>query len=313
MTDNVPIQNAAITLEQRAATYFDEQIKEPLRTILIGRQLFAKTIVVGPDKYRVNYNKIKEIGAAQGGKSLPTAGSMVDQIRIDASELDLVLHWKQYEIPRQDWDVFKGIGINLNAVGAISAAYMTGLLEDTSLLSGFKEAGTHYTLEGMLNLTGKSSITGADSSTFKNMMKTVSAGWTVFDTARILGCNMNLVLSPFNYEELQASTSDIGVREYPIVVEMLNQYPGMPKGSVFKSPVDQSGNPLVPAGYGIMCPVDPVGRFMDLVVGANYVNDVFLNGPSQMFSPMAGMVVTSFVPRFTYPAAVGVISGLGNS
>jgi hypothetical protein len=290
----VPVTNAAITLEQRAATYFDEQIKEPLRTILIGRQLFAKTTVIGPDKYRVNYNKIKEIGAA-----------------IDASELDLVLHWKQYEIPRQDWDVFKSIGVNMNAVGAISAAYMTGLLEDTTLLVGFAEADSTYTLEGMLNLTGHTAVSGADTGTYGNAIKTVAAGWTAFDTARVLGCNMNLVLSPFNYEELQASISTVGIREYPVVVEMLNQYPSMPKGQVFKCPVDQSGTPLVPQGSGIMCPVDPNGRFMDLVVGANYVNDVFLNGPSQMFSPMAGMVVTSFVPRFTYPTAIGHVTGMG--
>ena len=309
MTDTA-VQNAAITLEQRAATYFDEQIKEPLRTILIGRQLFAKTTVIGPDKYRVNYNKIKEIGAALGGRSLPTAGSMVDQIRIDSSELDLLLHWKQYEIPRQDWDVFKGIGVNLNAVAAISAAYMTGLLEDTSLLAGFKEADSTYTLEGMLNLTGKNTASGKDFGTYGYAISTVSNGWTAFDTERILGCNMNLVLSPVQYEQLQASISTIGIREYPVVLEMLNQYPGMPKGAIFKSPVDQSGAPLVTDSYAIMCPVDPVGRFMDLVVGANYVNDVFLNGPSQMFSPMAGMVVTSFVPRFTYPKAVCVLSSV---
>ena len=79
-----------VTLQQRLATYFDEQLKEPLRTVLVGRQMFAKQVVIGPDKYRVNYNKIQEMGSAFGSMTSPTVGSGLDNIRIDNTELDYV-------------------------------------------------------------------------------------------------------------------------------------------------------------------------------------------------------------------------------
>jgi len=303
-----------VTLQQRLATYFDEQLKEPLRTVLVGRQMFAKQVVIGPDKYRVNFNKIQEMGSAFGSMTSPTVGSGLDNIRIDNSELDLVTHWKEYQIPRQDWQVFQAGGVNLNAIGAISASYMTALYEDNTLINGWNPSadGTTYRVKGMTAVSG-TSFSGADFGTFGNAIKTVQNGWAAFDAARIVGCNMNLLLSPFNYEKLMGSISSIGLREAPMVVEMLNQYPNMPKGTIIKAPTNQDGTPILTKGTCIMAPVDPIGRFFDLVIGANYINDVFVNGPSQMLSPMGGVVFTTFTPRFVFPTAIGVATGCGTS
>jgi hypothetical protein len=176
-----------VTLQQRLATYFDEQLKEPLRTVLVGRQLFAKQIVIGPDKYRVNYNKIQEMGSAFGSMTSPTVGSGLDNIRIDNTELDLVTHWKEYQIPRQDWQVFQAGGVNLNAIGAISASYMTALYEDNTLINGWNPSldGSTYQVNG-LTATSGTSFSGADFGTFGNTIKTVQNGW---------GLSMQLALS----------------------------------------------------------------------------------------------------------------------
>ncbi|MFA6335490.1 MAG: encapsulin [Bacteroidales bacterium] len=303
-----------VTLQQRLATYFDEQLKEPLRTVLVGRQMFAKQIVIGPDKYRVNFNKIAEMGNAFGSMTSPTVGSGLDNIRIDNTELDLVFHWKEYQIPRQDWQVFQAGGINLNAIGAISASYMTALYEDNTLINGWNpslDAAT-YRVNGLTASSG-TSFSGADFATFGNAMTTVANGWTAFDAARVQGCNMNLLLSPFNFNKLQKSISSVGLRELPMVLEMLNPYPNMPKGTVLKAPTNQDATPVLTKGTCIMAPVDPIGRFFDLVIGANYINDVFVNGPSQMLSPMGGVVYTTFAPRFVFPTAIGVATGCGTS
>ena len=313
-----------VTLQQRLATYFDDQLKEPLRTVLTARQMFAKQVVIGPDKYRVNYNKIKEMGSAFGSMTTPTVGSGLDNIRIDNTELDLVTHWKEYQIPRQDWQVFQQGGVNLNAIGAISASFMTALYEDNTLINGWNanQDGSTMTVPGMTGVS-TTSITGADFGTFGNAITTVASGWTAFDSARVQGCNMNLLLSPFNFNKLQKSISTIGYPELPKVLELLNPYPNMPKGTVIKAPTNQptaaqvaagtGGSPVLAKGTAIMAPVDPIGRFFDLVIGANYINDVFINGPSQMLSPMGGVVFTTFTPRFVYPEAIGVITGCGTS
>jgi len=309
-----------VTLQQRLATYFDEQLKEPLRTVLTGRQMFAKQIIIGPDKYRVNYNKIKEMGSAFGSMTSPTVGSGLDNVRIDNTELDLVTHWKEYQIPRQDWQVFQAGGVNLNAIGAISASYMTALYEDNTLINGWNANmdGSTETIKGMTGVS-TTSITGSSFGTFQGAMTTVANGWTAFDSARVQGCNMNLLCSPVQFNNLMKSVSTIGYPELPKVLEMLNPYPNMPKGTVIKSPTNQPtaaqvaagqpGSPVLAAGTVVMAPVDPIGRFFDLVIGANYINDVFINGPSQMLSPMGGVVYTTFTPRFVYPEAIGVATG----
>jgi hypothetical protein len=299
-----------VTLQQRLATYFDDQLKEPLRTVLTARQMFA----IGPDKYRVNYNKIQELGSALGSMTSPTVGSGLDNIRIDNSELDLVTHWKEYQIPRQDWQVFQAGGVNLNAIGAISASYMTALYEDNTLINGWNPSldTTTYRVKGM-TATSTTSFSGSDFGTFQGAMTTVANGWSAFDAARVQGCNMNLLLSPFNFNKLMKSVSSVGARELPMVLDMLNPYDNMPKGTIIKAPTNQDATPVLTKGTCVMAPVDPIGRYFDLVIGANYINDVFVNGPSQMLSPMGGVVFTTFTPRFVFPQAIGVATGCGTS
>lgn len=294
---------AAVSWEQQAATYFDTALKEPIRQTLIGRQLFAKQTVLGADKYRVNFNKIKELGKASAGRSIPSVGSAKDRLTLTSSEIDMIMIWKEYEIARADWDIFTAKGTNLEAVNVISAAQVVGVEEDAYLINGWKPDGTNFTEKGIYQIAGNAA-TGVDFGSYNNPTKSIMAGWAKLDEDNITGVNFNLLLNPVQYNEAVQSRSTNGVREWADLIDLLNPYGGA-KGTIIKVP----GN-NVAAGTAVMSPVDTTGRYMDLVIGANYVNDVYLNGPSQQFSPMGGICVSSLIARFTYPEAIVTLASV---
>lgn len=295
---------AAITKEQEMATYFDKELKEPVRQMLIGRQLFAKQEVLGPDKYRVNFNKIKELGSASAGRAIPSVGSAKDRLTLTPAEIDMIMFWKEYEIARMDWDLFNKNGTNIGAANVISAAQVVGIAEDAYLINGWKPDGTNYIEKGIYQIADNTA-TGADFGTFGNPTISVANAWEKLDEDNITGVNYNLLLHPTQYNEARKSRSTYGVREWADILDMLNPYPNQAQGTVIKV----TGSNIT-AATGVMSPVDPTGRYMDLMIGANYVNDVYLNGPSAQFSPMGGITVSSLIARFTIDEAICTLTSI---
>jgi len=293
-----------ITFERQAATYLDGQLKEPIRQMLIGRQLFAKQEVLGPDKYRVNFNKIKELGAAQTGRAIPAVGSGVDRLTLTPSEIDMIMFWKEYEIAKMDWDLFTSKGINIGATNVVSAAQMVGVEEDAYLINGWKPDGTNYIEKGIYQIADNTA-TGSATSAFGGATTSISNAWDKLDEDNIVGVNYNILMHPTNYNEAKKARSANGVREWTDLIDMLNPYPNQPKGDVVKV---FGGNLTIDTA--VMVPVDPVGRYIDLVIGANYVNDVYQNGPSTQFSPIGGITVSSLIARFTEPKSICTVTSL---
>jgi uncharacterized linocin/CFP29 family protein len=293
-----------INFNRQAATYFDEQLKEPVRQMLIGRQLFAKQEVLGPDKYRVNFNKIVELGAAQAGRAIPAVGSGKDRLTLTPSEIDMILFWKEYEISKMDWDLWTSKGLNPGTTNVISAAQVVGVLEDSYLINGWKPDATNYIEKGIYQIADNTA-TGAVTSTFGNATICISNAWDKLDEDNITGCNYNFLMHPTNFNEARKARSTNGVREWPDLLDLLNPYPNMPKGDIVKV---FGGNLTVDTA--VMAPVDPVGKYMDLVIGANYINDVYQNGPSAQFSPVGGITVSSLIARFTRPAAICTVTSM---
>lgn len=293
---------ATINDYQRFATFFDEEIKKPVRQQLIGRQLFAKQKIIGPEQYRVNYAKIVEMGAANAGRTINGIGYGKDNVRIDSSEVDLVTLWKEFEIPKADFDTFQKSGVNLSTIAAQSAAQVIGELEDDILIQGWKPDGTNYTEKGLYQIANNTYSTAKHFTTYGNAILAVSGGLALLRADNINGVNFNLTLNPAEYSTLEASQSTTGQMEFEQVLKILNANPQAPPGQI------RWTNDIL-AATGMLTPVDPSGKFMDLVIGANFITDVYAANNSQ-FSPIAGVVVTSIYPRVATTNAICVLSDI---
>lgn len=287
---------------QRFATYFDEEIKDPVRQQLIGRKLFRKQKIIGPDQYRVNYSKIVEMGAANAGRTINGIGYGKDNVRVDASEVDLITLWKEFEIPKADFDTFMKNGVNLSTVAAQSAAQVIGELEDDILLQGWIPDGSGYFEKGLYQIAGNSYSTASHFSTYGKAISAVSGALALIRADNINGVNFNLTLNPAEYSTLEASLSSYGLREWDQVMAILNGLPDAEKGGIYWSND-------VTAATGLITPVDPAGKYMDLVVGANYITDVYPANNSA-FAPISGIVVASLYPRVAYANSICTLTDI---
>lgn len=293
---------ATITDYQRFATFFDDEIKDPVRQQLVGRQLFEKQRILGPEVYRVNYSKIVEMGAANAGRTINGIGYGKDNVRIDASEVDMITLWKEFEIPKADFDTFMKNGVNLSTVAAQSAAQVVGELEDDILLQGWNPDGSTYFESGLYQVAGNSYSTEAHWSTYGKAISSVSGALALIRADNINGVNFNLTVNPAEYSTLEASLSSYGLREWDQVMAILNGLPNAPKGEIRWS------NDIT-AATGLITPVDPSGKYMDLMIGANYITDVYASNNSQ-FSPISGIIVSSLYPRVAYPNAICTLTNI---
>ncbi len=291
-----------ITDYQRLATFFDDEIKDPVRQQLVGRKLFAKQKVIGPDKYRVNYGKIVDMGAANAGRTINGIGYGRDNVRVDTTEMDLITLWKEFEIPKADFDIFMKESVNLTTIGAQSAAQVIGELEDDILLQGWNPDGSTYFESGLYQIAGNSYTTTKHFSTYGNAIAAVSGALALIRADNISGVNFNLTLNAAEYGTLEASLSTYGLREWDQVLAILNGLPSAPKGQILWSSD-------ITAATGLITPVDPAGKYMDLVIGANYITDVYPVNGSQ-FSPIAGIVVASIYPRVAYANSICTLTDI---
>jgi len=250
----------------------------------------------------VNYSKIVEMGAANSGRTINGIGYGKDNVRVDASEVDLITLWKEFEIPKADFDTFTKNGVNLSTVAAQSAAQVIGELEDDILLQGWIPDGSSYFEKGLYQIAGNSYTTAKHFDTYGNAIAAVSGALALLREDNINGVNFNFTINPAQYTLLESSLSNYGLREWDQVLSILNGIPGAEKGEIYWS------NDIT-AGTGLISPVDTAGKYMDLVIGANYITDVYAANNSQ-FSPIAGIVVASLYPRVAYPNAICTLTDL---
>jgi uncharacterized linocin/CFP29 family protein len=215
----------------------------------------------------------------------------------------MVTLWKEFEIPKADFDTFQKNGVNLSTIAAQSAAQVIGELEDDILIQGWAPDGTNYTEKGLYQIANNTYGTACHLSTYGNGIKAVSAGLALLRADNINGVNFNLTLDAAGYSTLESSQSTTGQMEFDQVLKMLNNgVPGGPQGQIRWS------NDII-AAAGMLTPVDPAGKFMDLAIGANYITDVYAANNSR-FSPVAGIVVASIYPRVSTTNCICTLTDL---
>jgi len=294
----------ADTAFEKAARYFDKELVPPLRQMLIGRQLFAKTLPLPAGSYNIDYNKVTEMGAATISQSLPVGEVHRDMVKVESTNLKLNVILKGYEIARDQWEAFKSKGQNLDTEAMLSAAHVLGQAEDDLLIQGWDPDGdSTYEVEGLYVGADNDYSTTKDFGTYGNAIDAIAGGLALMDADNVQGLNFNLTLNATQFFELVASRSTNGDFEYPQALRLLNLNEGAPKGAIRVS-ADMT------AGKGMLSPVDPSGRIMDLVIGQDPRNILGEDSKLKSISPIYGTVYEVLVPRIKQPNGLCKLSDI---
>lgn len=246
-----------VTALQKAATYFDTEIVEPLRQKTMARKLISvKPRVKGDGIKAADILKVVEMGAAQMAYKLPKDMSR-DMIRIDKSTVNIPVLYKGYEIDRDAMDIWKNQGVTLDSAAAVSAAQVIGVQEDTAIIDGWKPDGTAYVMNGLYQSAGITYSTSKDFATYGYAKEAVAGALAALE-AEFVYPPFNLTLNPVQHGELVMSESSTGTEEYPRVVKVLNGNADNGPGGVFSSPA-------ITAGTGLITPVDPARVYIELL------------------------------------------------
>lgn len=252
---------------RRAATYFNNEMVPPLRQMLLGRKLFAKTTTLEKGKFEMDYDRVTEMGDAVISYDLPDASEKRDDIAVAAENLKLAVISKGWKIPRAKWEAYLTEGKNLSTTGMMSAAQVCALKEDDLLIQSWKPDGSTAKINGLYASAGNAYDASKDFGTYGNAIDAVSGALAKMadDNVPTASINWNLTLSATQYYELEASESTTGVSEIEKVRRILNPAAGMPSGQIMWTPD-------ILAGKGLVSPVDPSGLYIELVKGVDLNN-----------------------------------------
>ena len=246
-----------VTALEKAATYFDTEIVEPLRQKTMARKLISiKPKVKGDGIKAADILKVIEMGAAQMAYKLPKEMSR-DMVRIDKSTVNIPVLFKGYEVDRDAFNVWKEKGVGLDAAAAVSAAQVIAVQEDTAIIDGWKPDGTAYLMYGLYQSAGLTYATAKDFATYGHAKEAIAGAVAALEAVFVYP-PFNLTLNPVQHGELVMSESSTGTEEYPRVLKVLNGNAENGPGRIFSSP-------SVLAGKGLVSPVDPARVYMELL------------------------------------------------
>ena len=193
----------------RFTEYMDVQMVDPLRAVTMTRKLIEKITPVAPGTYSVRYNTIKDMGLASVSKSTPQAGMARDNVQVDPTVLGLNIFYKGYVASKAESDSFAaGTNTTLDATDMISAAQRVAEREDEVMINGWSPNGSTYEAPGMYQqAVTNGGVSGSSFGSFGGAKDSVKAGAAAITTAKVKGCNYNLILTPVEYWTLLASVS----------------------------------------------------------------------------------------------------------
>jgi uncharacterized linocin/CFP29 family protein len=290
----------------RFTEFMDVQMVDPLRAVTMTRKLIEKITPVAPGTYSVRYNKIRDMGLASVSKGTPQAGMARDNVQVDPTVLGLNIFYKGYVAPKSECDAFAaGTNTTLETTDMISAAQRVAEREDEVMINGWSPNGSTYEAPGMYQqAVANGAISGSSFGTFGGAKDSVKVGAAAVTTAKVKGCNYNLIVNQAEYWKLLGSISTLGVPELPIVKEILNS---VQKGA---APGDVYWSYYIPAGYGLMAPADPTGLHLDLVVAQDYKNTAGFDSTMGELSPIYGTTFCIEALRFKHVESVIALTGL---
>jgi uncharacterized linocin/CFP29 family protein len=277
----------------------DQEMIEPLRQQLVGRQLaYVNPFLKGDDVFEVEHHRIGELSAATVSYSLPRPDAARDSITTTRETLKVPVLDKAFEIQRADFDIWQASEGKkpLDTTVAISAAQVVGEKEDNLIINGWKPDGTNTKITGLFDGAGNSFTTSKDFGTYGNATDAVAGAFALVEDDSAAADAYNLVLNPVQRNELRASRSANGIREEPEILEMLN-----PKGGTTGRIISTKARA---AGTGILSPVDPARRFIELVIPRDYRTTLGMDSKDEETSPIYGRVYCMTILKIKQAAGI---------
>ena len=198
------------------------------------------------------------MGSASISYSLPTGDvGGKDMIRVDRTNVNLPVLFKEFEVPRMDFEAWRQKGQPMDSAAAVSAAQMVGVQEDTLIIKGWNPSGdgAAYTVPGMFTVSNAQVVSSSYAfSTPGNATKAIADAYSQMETDHSLAQSYNMILNPTQWGELLMSRhSTSNQREMPEVLEMLNFGDENGPGRIYVTPA-------LADTQGVIAPVDPARK-----------------------------------------------------
>ena len=291
------------TYLQQVERVFDTDMIPPLRARIIGPKLFSKNpkVKAKPGQSTVQVTTLGELGEALISWGIPQ-GDVKDMLTATVADKPVPDQSKQYQIPRNVYDAWKAGLYPIDSAIAASAGYVVGQKIDEILINGWKPDGTNYAVKGLLQAAG-STKKGAGFDTYGNARASVAGLLGVIEGNNALADAYNLLLNPVQWAELLASQSTTGIEEWDQVLKLLNL--GNDSG-----PAQILSTTHVPAGTGVLSPVDP-GRISIEVYELQAVeNQLTVDPKLGKYSDVYGITAAKVLPHIRQPKAVGKMTDI---
>jgi len=287
----------ADTTLQVMGRIYDKLIVDPLRTVLIGKELIPFTAPAGMGISNVNWNIAKDM--SDGKVSFAFDGGNEDEIGFTPNNKNIPFYWKDYIVERGMYEAFKAKGVALDASNAIGAAYKAAKTMDSTLLVGAKFDETNYTIDGLYNGATSEYSTSSNMATAGVPTTMVAGAQNVLELADVpTSIPMNLVLNPVQANKLRPLRSTNGVREMPEVLEMLNG------GKIYSTS-------QIPTTTGLLLPAASVAQpFFDYYTRVDWRTELGLDSKHPDTGPINGRVYCGGILRIKQPLAICKLSAL---
>jgi uncharacterized linocin/CFP29 family protein len=286
----------------RAAEYFDDQIINPLRTGVTGRKL----IEVSPlpeTVYTVVVNTLTDLNGAQIAYALPSgAEANRDNVKISKANKDLLHVFKDFEVPRADFEAFSNQNIAMDTLAAQSAAYVVGQKEDALILDGWKPDGTAYQVSGLYQSAGNDYSSSSNFGSAGVPTTCISGALALIEADNALADAYNLILNPVQAAKLRGLRSTYGVLEQPEILQLLNGG-GTGPGRIYSTTAQT-------AGTGMLSPVDPTKKFMELYEAVGVRTELGYDSAKPQTGPIFGRIYERVYPHIKYANALCKLSAL---
>lgn len=295
----------AQTALQRAATYLDGEIVEPLRQKTMARQLITvKPKVKGDGIKAADVMKVVDMGRAQIAYRLPKDMSR-DMIRIDKSTVNIPFLFKGYEVDREAIEAYAREGIALDTAAAVSAAQAIGVMEDEAIITGWIPDGAAYKMPGLFESGTTHYVTTKDFGTYGDAKTAVAALISQLEALYVYP-PFNLVLNPTEHGQLVMSESTTGTEEYARIVRIINGNTEGGPGRIFSSP-------NITAGKGMLSPVDTARVYMELLNPQPVRNVLGEDSKMPGISDITGTTYEALYVHVKQPAAIGILDDINGA
>jgi uncharacterized linocin/CFP29 family protein len=287
----------------RAAELINAELIPPLRQQLIGRRIASADPKITPGTGTVRVNTVTEMNAGQIAMKMPYDATNRDIIKVTAANKDIPYLFKDFIIERDEFNAWNDKGVAIDTAAAQSAAQVVGIQEDNLIFLGWKPDGVAYNINGFYNGAGNDYSTSKDFGTAGYATTAVAGAIALIEADNGLAPAYNLILNPTQAAELRASRNTNGVLELPEVMQLLNMGKATGPGEILSTT-------SMTAGTGLLTPVDPGRKFIELFIGIDTSTELGYSSINPDTGPIYGRVYERLYPHIKQANALCKLSAI---